>query len=518
MFVMRLLGVGRQGLNLFCNYMDIGSGIAEETYNRIFSHIHVAAKTVFDYCCKKAVEDEKKENEKIERPILNFKVSGDGTWKKRGFKSLFGETTLIAYYCGKVIDRSSYCHACAKWQNKPKNSREYLEWKKDHCTKNHEGSAGNMEVESVKKMFLRLEELHGVKYIGEGDSKTFAAILNLNPYGDETALGMELKPHSTPLHPDVQKELIASFQFRQDATSFYTDGSKDEDCAGAAVISPEMNGDIRHKLPANTSIFSAELLAIYQVVQTIMDLDISRGVIFSDSKNSKSALEALCNPQGIHRNYIIYYIKKAFYEIQKQGKSVTLFWVPVHVGIPGNEAADLAAKDAAIDGFKPPFRVPYEDMLPESTAQAKRQSVESMKVVSAIKGTLYYENFYSQSKHTWFHDFHISREEIIHVNRIRSNHINVNESLYRVNMTESPACECGDPRQSINHLIFHCDKYSNNSIPIRNFIANKYEPRVIHRGECGPRAPQASRDPRAPAPRLLQGGNPFGGSHHLNTY
>ncbi|XP_018396223.1 PREDICTED: uncharacterized protein LOC108774583 [Cyphomyrmex costatus] len=158
-----------------------------------------------------------------------------------------------------------------------------------------------------------------------------------------------------------------------------------------------MNGDIRHKLPANTSIFSAELWAIYQAVQTIMDLDIFRSVIFSDSK---SALEALCNPQGIHCNYIIYYIKKAFYEIQKQGKSVTLFWVPAHVGIPGNEAADLAAKDAAINGFKPPFRVPYEDMLAESTAQAKRQSVESMKVVSAIKGTLYYENFYSQSKHT----------------------------------------------------------------------------------------------------------------------
>ncbi|KYN04633.1 hypothetical protein ALC62_04505 [Cyphomyrmex costatus] len=167
----------------------------------------------------------------------------------------------------------------------------------------------------------------------------------------------------------------ASFQFRQDATSFYTDGSKDENCAGTAVVSPEMN-------------------------------------------DSRSVLEALCNPQGIYRNYIIYYIKKALYEIQKQGKSVTLFWVPAHVGIPGNEAADLAAKDAAINGFKPPFRVPYEDMLAESTAQAKRQSVESMKVVSAIKGTLYYENFYSQSKHTWFHDFHISREEIIHVNRI----------------------------------------------------------------------------------------------------
>ncbi|XP_018397608.1 PREDICTED: uncharacterized protein LOC108775675 [Cyphomyrmex costatus] len=151
-----------------------------------------------------------------------------------------------------------------------------------------------------------------------------------------------------------------SFQLRQNATSFYTDGSKsDEGYTGAAVVSPSMNGDIRHKLPASTSIFSAELWAIYQAVLAILDLDISKCVIFSDSK---STLEALCNTRKIHRNYIIYYIKQALFEATKQGKVVTFFWIPAHVGIPGNEAADSAAKDAAVKGFKPPFRVPYEDM------------------------------------------------------------------------------------------------------------------------------------------------------------
>ena len=45
-----------------------------------------------------------------------------------------------------------------------------------------------MEVESIKEMISRSEELYGVKYgnyIGDGDSKTFNAILKLNPYGDE---------------------------------------------------------------------------------------------------------------------------------------------------------------------------------------------------------------------------------------------------------------------------------------------------------------------------------------------
>lgn len=68
---------------------------------------------------------------------------------------------------------------------------DYEEWYEEHkeeCTKNHEGSSGSMEVESVKEMFVRSGEKFGVKYsdyIGDGDSKTFKAILNVNPYGDE---------------------------------------------------------------------------------------------------------------------------------------------------------------------------------------------------------------------------------------------------------------------------------------------------------------------------------------------
>lgn len=55
------------------------------------------------------------------------------------------------------------------------------------CQENHQGSAGAMEVEPIKEMFLRLEKLHGVKYgnyIGDADSKTFEGILDVNPYGD----------------------------------------------------------------------------------------------------------------------------------------------------------------------------------------------------------------------------------------------------------------------------------------------------------------------------------------------
>jgi hypothetical protein len=180
-FVMRLLGIGRQGINLFCNLMDICDGLTESSYNKIVEHVYTATRTVFDLCTKKAINAEKKENEEKGQTILNLKVSGDGSWKKRGFKSLYGVTTLIGYYSGKVIDlvvKSSYCQGCTFWKNKH-HTQEYQEWYANHeeeCTINHEGSAGKMEVSAMIEMFQRSVEKFGVQYrnyIGDGDSKTF---------------------------------------------------------------------------------------------------------------------------------------------------------------------------------------------------------------------------------------------------------------------------------------------------------------------------------------------------------
>ncbi|EZA47079.1 hypothetical protein X777_16771 [Ooceraea biroi] len=195
-FVLRLLGIGREGINIFSGLMDIGQGIAIGTYDRIVRHMHEVAKSVFDHLTEKVVDEEKAENVKNERPPTELKISGDGSWKKRGFTSLFGVTTIIGYYSGKVIDlvvKSSYCQACVYWRKK-EDTDEYTEWYEEHeneCFANHSGSAGKMEVDAMKEMFSRSEEKFKVKYtnyIGDGDSKTFNAILNLNPYGDDVSV------------------------------------------------------------------------------------------------------------------------------------------------------------------------------------------------------------------------------------------------------------------------------------------------------------------------------------------
>ena len=156
-------------------------------------HLYTALKTMFEGACKKAVEEEKELNVQNERPTDHLKVSGDGSWKKRGYTSLYGVTTLIGYYSGKVIDldvKSGYCHTCAI-KKSTMNDEEFEEWYENHkenCSSNHAGSAGKMEVDSMLEMFSRSIEKFGVmysNYIGDGDSKTFLGILNSDPYGDK---------------------------------------------------------------------------------------------------------------------------------------------------------------------------------------------------------------------------------------------------------------------------------------------------------------------------------------------
>ncbi|XP_011343323.1 uncharacterized protein LOC105282795 isoform X2 [Ooceraea biroi] len=167
--VMRMLGLGREGVNIFCGLMDIGQGLAS------------------------TVDEEKSSNESHGQPATDFGVSGDGTWKKRGFSSLFGVAVLIGNFTGKIVDmvvKSKYCHECAIWNNK-RDSEEFAHWLEEHeanCQTNHDGSAGKMEVDGMKEMFGTSVEKYGVRYvnyIGDGDSKTFKSILDLNPYGDD---------------------------------------------------------------------------------------------------------------------------------------------------------------------------------------------------------------------------------------------------------------------------------------------------------------------------------------------
>ena len=82
-------------------------------------------------------------------------------------------------------------------------------------------------------------------------------------------------------------------------------------------------------------------------------------VIYTDSL---SALEGIKQPQS--KNTIINEIQERAHQLIEEGKDLTICWVPAHVGLAGNEAADKAAKEAT-EGERSKTKPYYKDLYPE---------------------------------------------------------------------------------------------------------------------------------------------------------
>ncbi|CAD6201804.1 GSCOCG00002783001-RA-CDS [Cotesia congregata] len=206
---MRLLGVGREGINIFCSVMDICQGLCVSTYNSCLDNLHSAASAVYDQLISKAVKEEQEllsESEPNQNP-KNLTVSGVSTWKQRGFASLFGIATLIGKYSKKVVDtvvKSSFCQDCNLWKGKNKfDVKAYEDWFKEHvdsCAINCKESSGKMEKDAVLEMFNRSVEKHEVKYskfIGDGEG-----VPDMNPYDDDPVVEKQCLGSETQINND----------------------------------------------------------------------------------------------------------------------------------------------------------------------------------------------------------------------------------------------------------------------------------------------------------------------------
>ncbi|GFY18426.1 uncharacterized protein TNCV_2396542 [Trichonephila clavipes] len=58
---------------------------------------------------------------------------------------------------------------------------------KENCNANHFGNSGSMEVSGAIEIFQSSESLHGLlctKFLGDGDSRAYKAVKEMQPYGD----------------------------------------------------------------------------------------------------------------------------------------------------------------------------------------------------------------------------------------------------------------------------------------------------------------------------------------------
>ena len=141
------------------------------------------------------------------------------------------------------------------------------------------------------------------------------------------------------------------------STFLYTDGSKDSNRTAYAVTSCTTNY-CSERLPDESSIYTAELTAIWKATRLIANSDIQNSVICSDSK---SALQALANKRTDHP--VVLDILMSNSMLLDVGKEIVYCWIPGHVGIVGNDKADYFAKQALTHTITD-YTLPYGDFRP----------------------------------------------------------------------------------------------------------------------------------------------------------
>lgn len=204
----RNIGVGHQGLEKFACVMNMLPPMNENAYRDHVQAVHDAAERVAKESMSQAANRVKEFYEPDEEGIYNIAVSGDGTWRKRGFSSSYGVVTVLSTVTGKALDCEIMSKECAecKLRRGKEGTEEFQLWWEQHqhrCNANFAGSSGSMDSAGMLAIFQRSVEQHNARYVeflGDGDSKAHNLLVQENVYGDIEVAKLECVGH-------VQKRL-----------------------------------------------------------------------------------------------------------------------------------------------------------------------------------------------------------------------------------------------------------------------------------------------------------------------
>ncbi|XP_063615273.1 uncharacterized protein LOC134788316 [Penaeus indicus] len=129
----------------------------------------------------------------------------------------------------------------------------------------------------------------------------------------------------------------------EDTLIIYTDGSVDQATgrSGAAIVTDDMS--IAHRVSDGASTLQTELYAIKLAFRHTVYTTHPTIHIFTDSL---SAIQTLKKNQVTDNLKLVTTILFHIQQLEEQGKTLSLWWIPSHVNISGNESAAAAAKNS----------------------------------------------------------------------------------------------------------------------------------------------------------------------------
>ena len=254
-------------------------------------------------------------------------------------------------------------------------------------------------------------------------------------------------------------------------THLYTDGSHDPGSSrtAASLYLERKKRVITWKLTDQTEIAVAEIFAIKKALQYILEKEVPKTVIFSDSK---SALYMLKDRKPTSYNEIIYETQKVIMQIQGKGLTFDIQWIPSHCNIRGNEVADQAAKmglQNLTSEMNPLPATTYNNLTKRATMRnwtSENKARISTNHLGTIRDDL--------RQHPWAR----SRRRRIDTAllRLRIGHCGFKAHLHRINLEESGDCEWCQQPDTINHFFFDCPRHFSARTDLKEKLRGKQVP------------------------------------------
>lgn len=253
----------------------------------------------------------------------------------------------------------------------------------------------------------------------------------------------------------TRKEWKEGNILRETDSVLYTDGSKMDCGVGAGVFSESNNISKKYRLPDTSSVFQAEVLAIWKACKLSREDNSSRRSI-TVATDSQAAILAL-NSASISSKLVLKCEKEL--ALLSSEIDVTLLWVPGHRNIHGNEMADELARGGAsmdiaqAEQVDPPLNTTKRNLYNHflSLANERWRSITTCRTTTRTWPT------YDKNKSNNL--LLLSRKDIARATAIYTGHWPVGEHAARLGIPYNQSCRsCKDPseKETVVHYLCNC--------------------------------------------------------------
>ncbi|KYN04625.1 hypothetical protein ALC62_04497 [Cyphomyrmex costatus] len=215
------------------------------------------------------------------------------------------------------------------------------------------------------------------------------------------------------------------------------------------------------RLDARSGSFSAEIIAIDRALDFALTQTSGAINVCLDSRScfeviNNYSVNKLNKPNNSLNPGIGDIINKI--DLLQQKNTVVKFtWCPTHVGIEGNEMADRLAKLAAKSGMIINNKLSFSEILSNRHRQYGELDKQFVDSVSPGTGSYYMEKF-QNVKVAPIRKIMRNNKRLKWslISRTICGYTFVQRRLFRLNLADSPICDCGESPQDINHIAWSC--------------------------------------------------------------